>query len=181
MPVLARLGVIRASARPIRIVLLAGLALGVAISVGNPAYGEGAASSSRPSAASTSHETIYFGTVIPDNHAAVSDVTGVHSDLTITYKPIHPGVRYELTNLVLYNSRCQEITPGTWYLDSAPPAYGKATQGYTYGKLANGACRGITFKSRAIYYTWTHDKKAKKDKFKAYWAGGGKENLSNHL
>lgn len=172
-----------ASARQTQTILLATLALCVAIFTSAPAYG---ASSKANADSTTSHQTVHYGTIVPDDQADAAgtnsdasavqlDDSGVHSDLTLIYNGLHPGKTYELTNLVLYNDRCQEITPGSWELASAAPAYGKATQGYTYGHLANGACRGITFKSRAIYYTWTHDINARHDQFKAYWYGDGEK------
>jgi hypothetical protein len=155
--------------------ILAAFALCVATCTQTPAY----ASSSKASADSASkNQTIHIGTIVPDDpgngSGFNSDLSGIHPDLTITYKGLHRGITYGLTNLVLYNGACEEVTAGTWYLASAPPTYGKVTQGYTHGRLANGACPGRTFKSREIYYTWTHDAKARHDHFKAYWAGAGK-------
>jgi hypothetical protein len=169
-----------ASARLTQAVLLATLALCVAIVGATSAYG---ASSKTKADSATSHQTIHYGTIAPDDQADVAgansgasavrlDDSGVHSNLTLVYKKVRPGVKYELTNLVLYNDACQEITPGGWYLTSAPK-YGVASEGYTYGKLTNGDCPGVRFESRAIYYTWTHDEYATKDEFKAYWAGDG--------
>ncbi|MGA2537753.1 MAG: hypothetical protein ABSF53_17170 [Terracidiphilus sp.] len=165
-----------ARARKYQTSLILAVALCAAGFVAAPAYG----ASSKATADSTpSHQNIHYGTIVPDAQSAEegvshvdSDVSGVHSNLTLVYEKVRPGVRYELTNLVLYNDKCEEITPGGWYLTSAPK-YGVASEGYTYGKLANGDCPGVRFESRAIYYTWTHDQYATKDEFKAYWAGDG--------
>lgn len=148
--------------------LLAALALCVAVYAATPAH----ASSSKASAnTSSTHQGVHYGTSAPEGQSPLAAAQGVKPDLTLIYTHVRPGVTYYLTDLALYNDRCQELTPGSW--SGTEPSYGLAGQGYKYGYLANGECPGVRFKFRALYYTWTHDKHAKTDEFKAHWSGDG--------
>lgn len=149
-------------------ILLAALALCLTVYTSIPAYG---ASSKASSNSTSSHQGIHYGTSAPDSRSPIAAASGFQPDLTLIYTGIRPGVTYYLTDLVLYNDRCQEVTPGSW--SGTEPTYGVVNQGYVYGHLSNGDCPGVRFKFRAIYYTWTHDKHAKTDEFKAHWSGDG--------
>jgi hypothetical protein len=148
--------------------LAAGVALCSLIAAGTPAYGrggiDGAASpgatpfESSPDSV-TSHETLHFGTVIPDGQA---DLKGT---ISVGFK-----VKTLLGSGVVYNDKCREVTTGRWKVDSSP-AYGTVATGLITGRLSTGACPGIKFTSAAIYYTWTKPTKATQDGFKATYLG----------
>ena len=97
---------------------------------------------------------------------------GIHSDDTLTYT-VELEVKKLLTDFLAVDEDCDEITPGSWNVDTEP-AHGVVDSALISGTLLNGECPGMEFTAAAIYYTWTDENTDETtDTFQATWSGDG--------
>jgi len=97
---------------------------------------------------------------------------GIHSDDTLTYT-VELEVKKLLTDFLAVDEDCDEITPGSWNVDTEP-AHGVVDSALISGTLLNGECPGMEFTAAAIYYTWTDENTNETtDTFQATWSGDG--------
>jgi hypothetical protein len=134
-------------------------------------HGGSPAPSSQSISASPRHQSSTSGIHHPGSHLKSLQL-GVQPDDTLTYI-VELNKKTLLKDLLVADEDCDEITPGSWKVDSQP-AHGKVSTGLVSGTLLNGECPGIDFTAAAIYYTWTDaDTDETQDTFQATWSGDG--------
>jgi hypothetical protein len=129
------------------------------------------AASSQSISASSMQQDSSSGIHRPGSHLKSLQL-GVQPDDTLTFT-VELNKKTLLKDLLVADEDCDEITPGSWEVDTEP-AHGKVSTGLVSGTLLNGECPGIEFTAAAIYYTWTDTGTDEtQDKFDATWSGDG--------
>jgi len=106
-------------------------------------------------------------------HIAAATLKGDESKFSNPPDTLHYGVQFGVRTFLSawteYNpSTCQDIDQGAW-TDVTLPKHGDYSTDTIMSTLNNGDCPGVQFPFAAIYYTWSKDKQATKDKFSATW------------